>query len=105
MNLADVFIRRPVAAVMLIAALVTFGIVSYPRVGVDLFPDIDFPFATVTVIYPGADPETMESDVAEPIEEELNTLGGIEKLRSVNLEGVTQVIVQFELNVDGDQAV
>ena len=104
MNLADVFIRRPVAAVMLIASLVVFGVVSYPRVGVDLFPNIDFPFATVTVIYPGADPETMESEVAEPIEEELNTLGGIEKLRSVNLEGVTQVIVQFELSVDGDQA-
>jgi HAE1 family hydrophobic/amphiphilic exporter-1 len=104
MNLADVFIRRPVAAVMLIAALVVFGIVSYPRVGVDLFPNVDFPFATVTVIYPGADPETMESEVAEPIEEELNTLGGIEELRSVNLEGVTQVIVQFELSVDADQA-
>jgi hydrophobic/amphiphilic exporter-1 (mainly G- bacteria), HAE1 family len=105
MRLADVSIRRPVFAVMMIAALVVFGVMSYPKIGVDLFPDVEFPIVTVTVIYPGADPETMESKVADPIEEKINTLSGIKILRSVNLESVTQVIVQFELEVSADRAI
>ncbi|MEZ4223477.1 MAG: efflux RND transporter permease subunit [Polyangiaceae bacterium] len=104
MRLADVSIRRPVFAVMMIAALVVFGLLSYPKVGVDLFPNVEFPIVTVTVIYPGGDPETMESKVADPIEERVNTLSGIKRLRSVNLESVTQVIIEFELSVNVDQA-
>jgi HAE1 family hydrophobic/amphiphilic exporter-1 len=60
-KLADLSIRRAVFAVMLIAALMVFGLLSYPRIGVDLFPDVEFPVITVTVVYPGGDPETMES--------------------------------------------
>ncbi len=104
MSLADVSIRRPVFAVMMIAALVVFGLLSYPKVGVDLFPNVEFPIVTVTVVYPGGDPETMESKVADPIEEKVNTLSGIKTLRSVNLESVTQVIIEFELSVNVDQA-
>jgi HAE1 family hydrophobic/amphiphilic exporter-1 len=104
-NLADVSIKRPVFAVMLIAALVVFGTVSYPRVAIDLFPNVEFPVVTVLVVYPGADPETMESKVADPIEEQINTLGGIRELRSTNLESVSQVVAMFELEVNGDQAV
>jgi HAE1 family hydrophobic/amphiphilic exporter-1 len=104
-NLATLSIKRPVVAVMMIAALVVFGAVSYPRVGVDLFPNVEFPVVTVLVVFPGSDPETMESKVADPIEEEVNALGGIRQLRSVNLEGVTQIIAMFELEVDADQAV
>jgi len=89
---------------MLIAAMLVFGALAYPRIGVDLFPSVEFPVVTVTVVYPGADPETMETKVADPIEEKINTLGGIKVLRSVNLESVTQVIVQFELEVSVDQA-
>lgn len=105
MRLADVSIRRPVFAVMMIAAVVVFGALSYPRVGVDLFPNVEFPIVTVTVAYPGADPETMETKVADLIEEKVNTLSGIKTLRSVNLEGVTQVIVEFQLEVEADAAV
>ena len=61
MRLADVFIRRPVFAVMLIAALVVFGLLSYPRIGVDLFPNVEYPVVTVTVNYPGGDPETWKA--------------------------------------------
>jgi hydrophobic/amphiphilic exporter-1 (mainly G- bacteria), HAE1 family len=104
-RLADVSIRRPVFAVMLIAAMVVFGALAYPRIGVDLFPNVEFPVVTITVVYPGADPETMESKVSDPIEEKINTLAGIKILRSVNLESVSQVIVQFELEVPFDQAV
>jgi len=104
-RLADVSIRRPVFAVMLIAALLVFGLLAYPRIGVDLFPNVEFPVVTVTAVYPGADPETMESKVADPIEEAINTLSGIKALRSTNLESVAQVVVEFELDVPADQAV
>jgi hydrophobic/amphiphilic exporter-1 (mainly G- bacteria), HAE1 family len=105
MKIADVSIRRPVFAAMMMAALLVFGLVAYPRIGVDLFPNVEFPFVTVTVVYPGADPASMESKVADPLEEAINTLSGIEVLRSVNLESVTQVMVQFSLDVDVDRAV
>ncbi|MCC7383232.1 MAG: efflux RND transporter permease subunit [Deltaproteobacteria bacterium] len=105
MRLAEISIRRPVFAVMLIAALVVFGLVAWPRIGVDLFPNVEFPIVTVTVVYPGADPVSMESKVADPLEETLNTMSGIKVLRSVNLESVTQVIIQFELEVNADQSI
>ena len=104
MKIADVSIRRPVFAVMLIGALVVFGLFSYPRIGVDLFPNVEFPVVTVTIVYPGADPAAMETKVADPIEEAINTMSGIKVLRSVNLESVTQVFVQFDLSVSVDQA-
>lgn len=105
MRLADVSIRRPVFAVMMIAALLVFGLLAYPRIGVDLFPNVEFPVVTVTATYPGADPETMETKVADPIEAAINTLSGIKALRSTNLESVTQVVVEFELEVSTEQAV
>ncbi len=104
MRLADISIRRPVFAAVLIGALMVLGLFSYPRVGVDLFPDVEFPIVTVTVTYPGADPASMESKVADPVEEAVNTMAGIKTLRSVNLESVTQVFVQFDLETQVDQA-
>jgi len=103
-KLPDLSIRRPVMAIMMIAALVVVGLFSYPRIGVDLFPSVDFPIVTVTITYPGADPASMESKVADPVEEALNSMAGIRVMRSINLESVTQVIVEFELSVDGDKA-
>ncbi|HET8940329.1 MAG TPA: efflux RND transporter permease subunit [Polyangiales bacterium] len=105
MKLAEVSIRRPVFAIMLIASLVVFGLVSYPRIGVDLFPNVEFPFVTVTVTYPGADPASMESKIADPLEEALNTMSGIKVLKSVSLESVAQILIQFELEVHVDTAV
>src|SRR5688572_30040162 len=105
MKIADISIQRPVFAFMLIGALMVFGLVAYPRIGVDLFPNVEFPIVTVTVVYPGADPASMESKVADPLEEALNTMSGIKVLRSVNLESVTQVIIQFELELDREAAI
>ncbi len=104
MKLVDVSVKRPVFAAMLIMALVVFGLFAYPRLGVDLYPAVDFPVVTVTVIYPGADPTTMESKVAEPIEEAIQGISGIKRMTSRNLEGVTSVVVEFELEVESDQA-
>src|SRR5262245_51943734 len=105
MKLADVSIKRPVFAIMMIASLLVFGVVSSPRIGVDLFPNVEFPFVTVTVVYPGADPASMESKVADPLEEALNTMSGIKVLKSTSLESVTQILIQFELEVKVDVAV
>ncbi len=100
MKIADVSIRRPVFATMMIAAIVVFGVVLYGRLSVDLYPDVNFPVVTVTVIYPGAGPETMESQVADPIEEAVNSLSGVRTLRSSSVESVTTVILDFDLDVD-----
>ncbi len=104
MKLAEISIRRSVFAAMMIAALMVFGFYSLPRIGVELFPSVDFPIVTTTVIYPGADPETMETKVADPIEEALQSISGVKRMTSRNLESVTNVILEFELEVDGDQA-
>lgn len=98
------FINRPVFTSMLIMAAVVFGLFAFPRIGVDQFPDVEFPIVTVTVIRPGADPESMENDVADPLEEAINTLSGLDVLKSVNVESVTQIIVQFELGKSVDIA-
>src|SRR5574341_24854 len=87
---------------MLTLAVVTFGVTAYPRIGVDQFPEVEFPFVTVTTVLPGADPEAIERTVTKPLEEAFNTLPGLDRLRSVNVENVSQVLIAFELerNVD-----
>ncbi|MBA3545900.1 MAG: efflux RND transporter permease subunit, partial [Nannocystis sp.] len=104
MKLAEVSIRRAVFATMLIAALMVFGLFALPRIGVELFPNVFFNVMSTTVIYTGADPETMESKVADPIEEALQSLSGVKRMTSRNYEGVTSVILEFELEVDGNLA-
>jgi HAE1 family hydrophobic/amphiphilic exporter-1 len=103
MRIADFSIRRPVFAVMLIGALVALGMVSLGRLGTDLFPRIEFPFMAVTTLLEGATPETIESEVTDAIEEQLNTIGGVDDLRSISSEGVSQVFIQFALEEDADQ--
>jgi HAE1 family hydrophobic/amphiphilic exporter-1 len=102
MYLAEVSVSRPVFTTMVISALVVFGLICYTMIGVDLFPNVDFPFVTVTTILKGGSPETMELKVTDKIEEAVNTISGIKELRSVSLENISQVIIQFELekNVD-----
>ncbi len=104
MKISETCIRQPVFASMMILALVVFGLVSYRTIGVDLFPDVDIPVVTVTVSYPGADPETVETEVTDRIEEAVNTISGIKTLRSESIEGISQVFVEFELEVDIDVA-
>jgi hydrophobic/amphiphilic exporter-1 (mainly G- bacteria), HAE1 family len=98
--LAEVCVKRPVFATMLILSLVTVGAFSFFSLGVDLFPKIDFPTITVTVVNPGASPQEIETDVTEKIEEAVNTISGIDELRSTSVEGISQVFVQFILEKD-----
>jgi len=80
--LAEVCVKRPVFATMLILSLVTVGAFSFFSLGLDLFPKIDFPTITITVINPGESPQEIETEVTEKIEEEVNKNSGIEELRS-----------------------
>ena len=104
MKIADISIRRPVFATMMITALVVFGVIGLQRVGVDLFPNVEFPVVTVTAIYPGADPESVETKVVTKLEDAVAGISGIKALRSVSLENVGQVIIQFELKRKVDEA-
>jgi HAE1 family hydrophobic/amphiphilic exporter-1 len=97
MILADLCVRRPVFATMLVGSLVVAGWFSYKSLTLDLFPKVDMPVVTVTTTLPGAGPEEMEAQVTKPIEEVINTVSGIDELRSVTREGMSQIIVQFKL--------
>lgn len=89
---------------MVVAAMLIFGALSYNRLGIDLFPNVDFPIVTVTCIYRGASPETLETKVVDKIEEELSTLNGIDELRSVSAENVAQIYAVFNLSKNIDLA-
>src|SRR5512138_3671349 len=104
MNPIRTFISRPVFTGMLTLVVVVFGVVAYPRIGVDQFPDIDFPIVTVTTVLPGADPEAIEKTVTDPLEEQLNTLSGLDTLRSINVDNVSQIVIRFDLERKVDVA-
>ncbi len=103
-KLAEVCIRRPVFATMLILALVVVGVVGYMHLGVDRFPSVDLPTVTVRTTLPGASPPEMESQVSQPIEEAVNTVEGIKELRSISGMGSSYVIVTFNLDRDLESA-
>ncbi|MGE4035983.1 MAG: efflux RND transporter permease subunit [Parvularculaceae bacterium] len=102
MWLVNLSIKRPVFAVMIIGALVVLGWISIGRLGVDLFPDVEFPYVSVTTTLEGASPDTMETEVSDVIEESVNTISGIKQLRSTSADGQSLVFIEFELeeNVD-----
>src|SRR5436853_7406351 len=100
MILSRLAIRRPVFITMVMIALIVFGWVSYQRLGVDLFPRVEFPIITILTRLPGSDPETIESTVTDVVEEAVNTISGIKHLRSTSADSVSQVVVEFELYKD-----
>src|SRR3954469_22707734 len=99
-KLAEICIKRPVFATMLVMALGVLGFDSYRKLGVDLFPKIDLPIVTVTTTLRGAAPEEIETQVSKRIEEAVNTISGIDDLRSTSAEGISIVAVQFMLDKD-----
>ena len=96
--------RRPVFASVLILVFVVVGIVGFSRLGVDRFPKVDFPTVVVTTISPGSSPEAVETEITTKIEKSLNTISGIDELRSTSSEGVSNVTVTFVLEKDVDVA-
>ncbi len=104
MFLADLCIKRPVFATVLILSVVVLGLFSYRDLGLDAFPRIEFPTITVTTTLEGATPEEVESQITKPIEEVVNTISGIDELRSTTKEGISQVFVTFVLEKPVDIA-
>ena len=100
MRIADTCIRRPVFAVMLVGGLVVLGAISLPRLGIDLFPRVEFPIVTVTAVLEGAAPETIEREVTQILEESINTIEGIRTLSSNSTDSLAIVYVEFELEYD-----
>jgi HAE1 family hydrophobic/amphiphilic exporter-1 len=103
-KLAEVCIKRPVFATMIVMALVVVGAASWFRLGVDRFPSVDLPTVTVRVELPGASTEEMETTVAQKLEEQINTIQGIQELRSISSPGNCLVIVTFVLSRQIDVA-
>jgi hydrophobic/amphiphilic exporter-1 (mainly G- bacteria), HAE1 family len=102
--LAAISVKRPVFASVLILALTVVGAFSFSRLGLDRFPKVDFPTVVVTTRLPGAAPEEVETEITDKIEEAVNTISGIDELRSTSSEGVSLVIVSFLLEKDADVA-
>lgn len=100
MLISRIAITRPVLTTMVLMALIVFGVISYKRLGVDMFPRIDLPVITITVALPGADPETIEREVIEPLEESVNTLSKIKNINSQSSQGVGVIAVEFDMSKD-----
>ncbi|WP_439614295.1 efflux RND transporter permease subunit [Reyranella sp.] len=99
MKLTQIAVDNPVFATMMMVALLVMGLFSYRTLGIDQFPNVDFPIVVVTTDYPGASPETVESEISRKIEESVNAIAGLKTLTSRSLEGRSIVIAEFELSV------
>jgi hydrophobic/amphiphilic exporter-1 (mainly G- bacteria), HAE1 family len=102
--LASVCVKRPIFASVLVLLLCVVGVAGYFKLGVDRFPKVEFPIITITTLLPGASPNEVESEISDVIEEAVGTLSGIDELRSISSEGVSQVFVTFLLEKNGDVA-
>src|SRR5437660_11629657 len=104
MSIAELFIRRPVATVLVMLAILLFGAIGYRALPVSDLPNVDFPTILVSANLPGASPETMASSVATPLERQFSTIAGLDSMTSSNVQGRTQVTLQFNLSRNIDAA-
>ncbi|QQS12941.1 MAG: efflux RND transporter permease subunit [Rhodospirillales bacterium] len=104
MRLTRIAVDNPVFAVMMMLALTVLGLFSYRQLGVEQFPNVDFPVVVVSVEYPGASPETVETEISRKVEEAVNAIAGLKTLTSRSYEGRSVVIAEFELSVPSTQA-
>lgn len=104
MWLTRVSINNPVFATMIMLALMVIGLLATFRMKVEEFPNIEFPFVVVNTVYSGASPEVIETDITKKIEDQVNTIAGVKEVTSVTQQGLSQVIVQFDLNIPSDVA-
>lgn len=104
MLITEISIKRPVFAVMVMLALVVIGGISYFKLGIEDLPNVEFPIAFVNVVYPGSSPEVIEKEIVKKIEEAINPVEGVKRITSTTYEGLTNIIVEFNLNRDKDIA-
>ncbi len=104
MKLADVSIKRPVFTTMIVLALLVLGLFSFYKLNVDQYPNVDIPVVVITTALPGAGPEQIESDVTKVIEDAVNSVEGVDHISSTSQEGLSIIIIQFKLEIDGKAA-
>jgi len=104
MKITEISIQKPIFTTMMILTLVVLGAFAYLRLGIDLMPNVEFPYVMIQTTLRGAGPEEMESSVTKPIEEAVNTISGIEDINSTSYEGLSLVMVKFALEKNGDVA-
>src|SRR5438045_9599819 len=104
MNIASIFIKRPVMTTLVMLAIVLFGVMSYRQLPVSDLPNVDFPTIQVNASLPGASPETMASAVATPLERQFSTIAGLDSMTSSSNLGSTNVTLQFNLSRSIDAA-
>src|SRR5438045_4282481 len=104
MNISENFIRRPIATSLLMAAIALFGVISYRALPVSDLPQVDYPTITVNAGLPGANPDTMASAVATPLERQFTTIAGLDSMTSNSGQGSTSITLQFDLSRDIDGA-
>ncbi|HYM62256.1 MAG TPA: efflux RND transporter permease subunit, partial [Thermoanaerobaculia bacterium] len=104
MNIAAIFIRRPVMTILVMIAILLFGVMAYRKLPVSDLPNVDFPTINVNASLPGASPETMASAVATPLERQFSTIAGLDSMTSASYLGSTSITLQFNLSRNIDAA-
>src|SRR5437660_9951393 len=104
MNIAAVFIRRPVMTTLVMVAILLFGVMAYRQLPVSDLPNVDYPTIQVSASLPGANPGTMASSVATPLEKQFSTIAGVDSMTSVSAQGLSQITIQFSLERNIDAA-
>ncbi len=104
MNVPELFIRRPVMTTLVMSGILLFGVISYRQLPVSDLPNVDYPTIQVSANVPGANPDTMASSVATPLEKQFSTIAGIDSMTSVSALGLTRITIQFSLDRDIDAA-
>lgn len=92
-------VKYPVFTIMMMFCLMVLGLASWQRMGVEEFPDVDFPFVVIYTSYPGASPESVESEITKKMEDQINTISGLKQVISQSSEGLSTIIAEFDLNV------
>ena len=104
MFLSTMSIKRPIMVSMFLIAFVVFGAMAYFGLNLNLMPDVELPFVTIQTVYPGAGPKEIEIQITKKIEDAVSTVSKIDYIRSFSMEGVSIVIMKFDLDKDGDIA-
>src|SRR6202040_1131099 len=98
MNVSRIFIERPIMAALVTFSILLFGVLGYRALPVAALPSVDYPTIQVSAALPGANPETMASSVATPLERQFSTIAGIQTMSSTNSQGSTSITIQFALD-------
>src|SRR5258705_4065227 len=104
MNVSEIFIRRPIATSLLMLGIGLFGVIAYRALPVSDLPQVDYPTISVSASLPGANPDTMASSVATPLERQFTTIAGLDSMTSNSGQGSSSVTLQFDLSRDIDGA-